>query len=1702
MRRFLAITLSMFIAGGIFLGCHAQNATKDGNPIAKADPAKNDPNKGDKGDKGDGKVPVPVVKLDNPKQNGDPKVDPVKPASDEKQEKYEAALTDALTALAERRWQDALTAFEAARAVDDTEFVNSEILKLKSRLEQDGTAKTTVKNIETVLNDGKAEDAVKLADEALKEFGDGDEANKIVLLRLQADALVSVQKKEGAAARFDRFSQEAKTARKENNLRAEVLALELALQAKDDADLKQDYADAVARIEKYDALRKRAGELRIDSTQLEDALASLQDAKTAWDTAQVRSEIDEVTLAMQKRREAISVADFEVRNDVGMADAGAAMAEELLPRFKAKYDLVERAQLNRVIGELKLQQGFLDEAKAQDNFSKLAKVRYLVLGSISRRTNISIRARLVDLRTGLIVQTAGIVAPTMEKALEQAPDLAKQLMMTDEEKMQFEAAQVDAKPIPVVGDKDEVGAAPLPPQGEELPPPAPNLNAPPPAFGEMNRDNFRVLAPPPADFVAPAPEPLVVQQRRRLLFASIEMGDWLFRAGRFRDAQRQFEFALALDPSNFDLQIRLERVRPLVPGIVIVDVQPVFVRPRLAVLPFHVGGALPRSLGYWTPSHLAPYFASRYEIVDPGEIYWYMGRMGLTIHDLLRDANARRWLGRAVGVRYIVLGTIFPTTSFDVNTYLLDTEFGFLQGGASINVRDPFELKLRLSELAQLTMMTPAERDAFLAQQQFRRFTVLVADGRLNMDARRYRKARDEFALALQIFPNNVQVQLWYQICADGARFEDFVEAQRLAAAQRQAALEAARRRQLQLAQEAEFARRNAIAISLRRTDAERRTHVLFRFQARDNMVTQAQFALQTKRFGISINLFQGAMDVGAITPPPGIVVPPPIPPTVIQDFANARLQAELREAQARAAREAAIRQERERQLALAKKKLEDERLAAQTRLDAERAASAKRDDDAFKAGIAQGQRFIAQSKFEAALAALQGAQRVARTNKQREDVNKYIEIIVQRQAEANAKNDTERKAIEARLDAERARRKLAEEKYKVALLAAQTALAAKNLELAQAKFEEAKLLYQTDAVRTGLQQVQSAKAAALADRQRADAAALKDDAVKALIVSGNAALDAQKFGDAVKIFQEAKKLSPDNLAVMTGLTKAEQARDRLLAAQRRQAEELARTQGFTRLVESGRANLAAKQFEAAVANLTEAVRLNPTDAAVQLDLKRAIAGRDAALKDANAQAAAKLRADQYQKLMTDGQAALDSKRFGDAIKAFTAAQTLLPGDLASKNLIQEAQTAKKATDDAVALAAKQRADTLRKAKEVEKLLTSGRLALAAKDFAKAKKLFEDAKAINPTDAEVARGLRDVAQAEASAVAAAAAQKQRAAQFETALSSGRDALNAKKYTEALKALSQATTLMPENKEAQDLFRRAQVEAKQAADAAAAAKTRTANYQLALSVGQKALNAKQFGDAIKSFQNALDLMPNDAEASRLLKLARDGQTAAVRSAEDFQKAMTAGQAAMAKGNYADAVKQFTTAKNLSPMDASALKSLAQAQKALSDVNQAAVVMANFQKAMTAGQNAMTAKNYGLAVASFKDALKWMPNDQNARTQLQAAERALADSQKTKPMPDPGQAFNDAMAKATAAEKDKRYSDAVKAYQDALKLRQNDAKAQAGLKQNQYAVHLVQGQQYLNSSMWMAAQTEFEAALKLFPNADQAKQLLKKAKSKMK
>src|SRR5207237_95212 len=109
-----------------------------------------------------------------------------------KQEQYDAALLDALNLVAERKLPEALTILQKAQAVQDTEQVQREIEKIKGLIEQQAAAERTVVDIQTVLKDGKPEDAARLAATGLQQYGGTDVAGQLAKLKRQADALLAI----------------------------------------------------------------------------------------------------------------------------------------------------------------------------------------------------------------------------------------------------------------------------------------------------------------------------------------------------------------------------------------------------------------------------------------------------------------------------------------------------------------------------------------------------------------------------------------------------------------------------------------------------------------------------------------------------------------------------------------------------------------------------------------------------------------------------------------------------------------------------------------------------------------------------------------------------------------------------------------------------------------------------------------------------------------------------------------------------------------------------------------------------------------------------------------------------------------------------------------------------------------------------------------------------------------------------------------------------------------------------------------------------------------------------------------------------------------------------------------------------------------------------------------------------------------------
>ncbi len=1578
-------------------------------------------------------------------------------------EKYEVALGQALNFQAEQKWIQALDAYQTAQTFKDSEFVRSEIERLKLRVDQEASANKTVQEIESILEDGKPAEAAKLAQAALKEFGDGNIADQIVKLNLQADALANADATESVEDRFVRMRNTGAAALADNNLRAAGIAFEQALQIKaNDLDVRSKYDQIQGQLSKYDALRKRGAELRRDPLNLEEAIAVLEDAKATWDTLQIRQELDEASVALSQRRDTLSVVDFETPANSGLGDVGGALAEELLPSFKQRFNLVERKQLQKVLAQLSAEADFQNDPAQQRDVGKIARVRYLVVGSVHRLGDIIINARLVDTQSGLIVQTARISGRSLPHLLPRLPELAQQLMMSDEEKLallnQQAKAQVQVEPL-----LETATFAPAPVVDAPVVPLAEFPLAP--TFGAFDVKQFDPLpAAAPAGgliVVAQGPPPSI---RKRLELAAVNAGDYFFRLRNYGAARHYYQFALTLAPWDLDVRGRVALVQPLLP--------PNFAlfsssRQRVAILDFHAQPPVNPGIGSWTAQGLAPYFSSHYDLADPREVYWFMGSVGLTMNDLVVNADARRWLGRALNIQYFVMGNVHAG-SFHVHSFMLHAEHGYIHSRGHVYARSTWELKVRLHELAQETMFPEQRKIVEVHRPQF---TILLEKGRQHMNQKQFSLAITFFEDALRLNPGHVEVIGYRNQAAGYVSKQKLEEQRRLAFAQQHAEQEEARRRQLKLAQLAEQQRFQAAQAAAHFAEKERQQQEAQRLAAQNQLMKQAQFALQGKNFSVAVNLFDSAL---RLAPPKS-----PRQGELLQQLAQAKAEAAAAEkraldAQFQAQREKDLAEKRNRELVRTRERLFEE----QKKADEAKKLTFETKKRDFAIAKQQGDGFLKEQKYDAAIAAYSAAQKIMPNQNLNDEMNQAMLARAQQTAKDQASKDRLRAKLEEetqkRIQAE-ALAKQNQELYQAALQLAQKALSEKQYEVAQAKFSEAGKIFQTDAVLTGLNKVN-------VERQNHAKAEARKERLNQLLSDGKTAVAANDARAALKALGEAKKLAPQNVEVLALHSQAEQLQVRLDLEARKAANAAEQTKAYDRFLSSGREQMKNKQYAAAALALNEALKAKPGDPAVLALLKQA--------QDLNTQAgddsAAKKKFAEYQKSLADARFAQQSKQYDVALKHLADAQKLMPGDPATKALLADVQNSKFQEDQA----ALKKLESGKQAKAIADALDLGRTALAQKNLELAKQHLDRAAKINPTHPDVVKALAAYDVQDRAAKEGLALQQKRK-QFDDLLDNGEKALKNGKYLDAIQIANQANQLMPGSKQGAELLTRAQ---KAQSDSGAAAKL-DADFQKAMKSGVDAFKTMQFTEAEKHFQNALSLRPADPQAQGYLKQAGDAKLAAGQSQLAFDKAVAAGQNALKAKQFDEAEKHFRSATTLRPGDpqvAGLLKSVDEARQsaaALSMAQKAASLA--LQKELVAGQAALKDKNFDVAEKHFKNALTLQPGD----PQIQGLLKAASDGKQAA-----GQnqlAFQKLMQAGQTALQGKQFADAEKQFLEALKLNPSDPQAQgmlklavdgkqaAGAANEQYQKVMNAGQLALQAKNYALAEKHFQDALTLRP-----------------
>jgi tetratricopeptide (TPR) repeat protein len=336
------------------------------------------------------------------------------------------------------------------------------------------------------------------------------------------------------------------------------------------------------------------------------------------------------------------------------------------------------------------------------------------------------------------------------------------------------------------------------------------------------------------------------------------------------------------------------------------------------------------------------------------------------------------------------------------------------------------------------------------------------------------------------------------------------------------------------------------------------------------------------------------------------------------------------------------------------------------------------------------------------------------------------------------------------------------------------------------------------------------------------------------------------------------------------------------------------------------------------------------------------------------------------------------------------------------------------------------------------------------------------------------------------------------------LTQGNEALEKHHYSEAEKAFSDALALFPTDEAALKGLIAARSGAAIESQSKGSQEQRKAEFNKYLTQGKEAVALKKYAEAVDAFQSALNLIPGDPDASKLLadaKAALALEEGTKKTEADYQAHMEAARVAMINQRYADALREYLAALRIKPKDDAALKGQKQAEAQLGAMQNKDQRTTAFNNLMDRGRTALAARRFDEAIDQFKAALNLMPNDPDAQRELSRAQQARTSARAD---------FNQAMTQANLALQNNQLELAVKLFGDALRIFPDDPEALRGQQvalsqignlqaaQAAYIRYLNQGTLAMQSSRYADAVANFLEALNLVPNDPQATRLLRDAR----
>jgi tetratricopeptide (TPR) repeat protein len=448
---------------------------------------------------------------------------------------------------------------------------------------------------------------------------------------------------------------------------------------------------------------------------------------------------------------------------------------------------------------------------------------------------------------------------------------------------------------------------------------------------------------------------------------------------------------------------------------------------------------------------------------------------------------------------------------------------------------------------------------------------------------------------------------------------------------------------------------------------------------------------------------------------------------------------------------------------------------------------------------------------------------------------------------------------------------------------------------------------------------------------------------------------------------------------------------------------------------------------------------------------------------------------EEFKRHMDRGNEAYEAKRYDEAVAAYADALKLYD-DADAKNALIKAQSS------AVA-ATKLEEDRKKQREDYNRLMADGAKFVEAKAYAKAFEAFQAALIVVPNDGAAAKALKEVE----GFLSEEEKQRQKLALFDFHMKNANAAMVRQDYATALQAFNVALTIVPDNPDAKKGMQAAQ----DRLAAAQAQATRTAQAQAEIAKGRDALRERRFDDAVAAFQKALQLMPDDRDATKGLA---DATALRNKAKVDYAQLMTQGDTLMQAQRFAEALASYHAALQAVPNDPKAQAGVLAANQGLAAAAAAAQnAPAMLQAYLAQGQAALAFGRLTDAANAFRAALAISPNYPIALAGLAEVQR-LVERRAARLVE-----ITNLFKIGDQALQARQFSTAIKAYKDILQLDPDNLKAIENLREARYQKAMAEGQQLLLAKKFAEAARHFEEALREKPGDFLATNFLKQAQT---